>query len=78
MATVKAIDTGNDAIYMMKFSDDAGALYVIHNYSDTEQSVQIDGQIEGADHLQSNTLKENVLTMQPFSTSIVYLEGTTK
>jgi ATP-binding cassette subfamily B protein len=39
---------------------------------------QIDGQIEGADHLQSNTLKDGVLTMLPFSTSIVYLEGTTK
>ena len=63
---------------MMKFSDDASALYVIHNYSDIEQTVQVEGQIHSADHLQSNTLKDNVLTMLPFSTSIVYLEGTTQ
>ena len=63
---------------MMQFSDDASALYVIHNYSDIEQTVQVEGQIHSVDHLQSNTLKDNVLTMLPFSTSIVYLEGTTQ
>lgn len=78
LGSVEAVDTGNDAIYMMKFSDDASALYVIHNYSDIEQTVQVDGQIHSVDHLQSNALKDGVLTMLPFSTSIVYLEGTTQ
>ena len=76
--TVEAVDTGNGAIYMMKFSDDTHALVVVHNYSDIEQTVQIEEKIASVDHVQDNQLKDHVLTLQPFGTSVVYLEGTTQ
>ncbi len=71
----EAVDTGNDAIYLMKLYDESNAIYVIHNYSDMQQTVELEGNIQSADHLQNNTLKGNTLTMEAYSTSIVTLEG---
>ncbi len=71
----EAVDTGNDAIYLMKLYDESSTIYVIHNYSEMQQTVELEGKIASAEHLQNNTLKGNTLTMEAYSTSIVTLEG---
>lgn len=71
----EAVDTGNDAIFMMKFYDETDTLYVVHNYSDIQQTVELEGKIASSDHLQNNRLENNVLTMEPCSTSVLTLEG---
>lgn len=72
----QALDDGNEAVYMMQFSNDSSALIVVHNFSDVEQNVEIVSEIEAADHLNElNKIKEKQLIMQPYSTSILYIKG---
>lgn len=72
---VEAVETGNTAIYMMKIFDEHDTILVVHNYSDIQQVVEFKGEAASADHLQNNSVKGNTLTMEPFSTTIIYLKG---
>lgn len=73
--TPKAIDTGNNSIFMMQFEKDADSLIVVHNFSEIEQNIEIQEEISSVDSLdKNNRFKEGLLTMQPYSTSILYIK----
>jgi len=70
-----AIDSGNKSIYMMHFKKDAEELIVVHNFSETNQTVEIKEEISTVDSLcRTNQFKDGQLSLEPYSTSILYVK----
>lgn len=69
------IDVNNKSIYAMKLYNDQESIYVIHNFSDQEQTIKINVESKEMDSThKKNKLKGNTLTLQPLSSSVIYVK----
>ena len=72
---VESLPMNNNSIYAMKFSNSEESLYVFHNFSEEEQTVEINVESNEINSTnQNNKLKGNTLTLQPLSSSVIYVK----
>ena len=59
----------------MKLYNGQESIYVIHNFSDQEQTIKINVESKEMDSThKKNKLKGNTLTLQPLSSSVIYVK----
>lgn len=69
------VDVNNNSIYAMNLYNDEESILVIHNFSEEEQSIEINVDSKDMDSTnKNNKLKGNTLTLQPLSSSVIYVE----
>ncbi len=72
---LECIDTGNKSVYAMKMYDNEETIYVIHNFSNQQQTIQINEESKEIDSInKKNKLKGNTLTLEPLSSSVIYVK----
>lgn len=73
--SVETVEVDDEAIYAMKFYDDEQALIVFHNFSSECKTIKINVETTGIDSTNSNNkIKNGELTLQPNSSSVIYLK----
>ena len=69
------VDVKNDSIYAMNLYNDEESILVIHNFSEEEQTIEINVESKDMDSTnKNNKLKGNTLTLQPLSSSVIYVK----
>ena len=69
------VDVKNDSIYAMNLYNDEESILVIHNFSEEEQTIEINVESKDMDTTnKNNKLKGNTLTLQPLSSSVIYVK----
>lgn len=69
------VDVKNDSIYAMNLYNDEESILVIHNFSEVEQTIEINVESKDMDTTnKNNKLKGNTLTLQPLSSSVIYVK----
>ncbi len=75
-ARIELYESNNESIFSVTISDESNRILVVHNFSDTIQTLEVNGKIVATLNTnEKSTIKNKVLSIQPYGSVVIKLEG---